>query len=78
MVKDATKAWFELGKAFWEDNRSAEESFELLSRSPCSEHLEPLIVALQKHIGESTSAPLEIYEVAKDIVAEINAREVIP
>ncbi len=50
----------------------AGKSLELLNNSPSSQHLEPLIVALQKHLGQQTNAPLEVYEVAKDIVAEIN------
>jgi len=51
----------------------AKESFDLLFHSPSGEHLEPLIVAIQKYLKKQTNAPLEIYEVAKDIVVEINA-----
>ena len=36
-------------------------------------YLEPLIVALKKHLGEQTRAPLEIEEVASDIVKDIEA-----
>ncbi|MDM8516754.1 AAA family ATPase [Desulfobacterales bacterium HSG16] len=50
----------------------AEECLEILSDSPSAEHLEPLVVALQKYLDKATNAPLEVYEVAKDIVVEIN------
>jgi len=50
---------------------NANESLEILKKSPSAEHLEPLIVGLQKYVGEKPNAPQEIDEVAKDIAAEI-------
>ncbi len=52
-----------------------EKSLEILDESSRAEHLEPLIVAMQKHLKMRTNAPLEIYEVARDIVAEIDRRK---
>ncbi len=54
-----------------------EESLEILADSPSADHLEPLGVALQKYLKKRTNAPLEIYEVAKDIVSEINERKAL-
>jgi tetratricopeptide (TPR) repeat protein len=53
----------------------ASESLELLNQSAIADDIEPLIVALQKYLEIQTCAPLEIYEVAKDIVSEIKDRE---
>ncbi len=65
-VSDITAFFIKAAKA-----GHAKKSLEILNNSPSSKYLEPLIVALQKHLGQQTNAPLEVYEVAKDIVAEI-------
>lgn len=49
------------------------ESLAILSTSPAARELEPLVTALQLLDGQSPNAPLEILEVAKDIVKQVEA-----
>lgn len=44
-----------------------------IEASPVAASLEPLIVALQRYLGRETHAPLEIYEIAKDLIKDIEA-----
>ncbi|MCC6698917.1 MAG: ATP-binding protein [Candidatus Hydrogenedentes bacterium] len=50
------------------------EVLDLIQASPSAPFLEPLIVALQMYLGEPVKAPVEIVEVAKDIVKRIELR----
>lgn len=50
------------------------EVLELVQKSPSADYLEPLIVGLQLILGESAKAPVEIVEVAKDVVKRIEQR----
>jgi tetratricopeptide (TPR) repeat protein len=52
----------------------AEEGIRSLHGSPAADLLEPLEVALRLHAGEKVMVPREVREVAKDIVAQIEAR----
>jgi glutamine synthetase type III len=47
------------------------ESLSILSSSPAAVKLEPLLTALQILHGQTPNAPLEVLEVAKDIVKQI-------
>jgi tetratricopeptide (TPR) repeat protein len=51
----------------------AREVLRAIEDTTAAQRLEPLVVALKKHLGEPTHAPLEIDEVASDIVREIEA-----
>jgi tetratricopeptide (TPR) repeat protein len=44
--------------------------------SPAAPSLEPLTVALHRYLGQETHAPLEIDEIAKDLLKEIEAIKV--
>lgn len=53
----------------------AQEGLALLRGSACASFVEPLIVALQMMTGESYNAPLEVVEVAKDVVKRIEEKK---
>lgn len=44
-----------------------------IEASPAAPSLEPLTIALQRYLGRETHAPLEIDEIAKDLVEDIEA-----
>ncbi|NIM12356.1 MAG: AAA family ATPase [Candidatus Aminicenantes bacterium] len=49
----------------------AKEGLKILKNSACAPYLEPLVVALQMLTGEEYNAPLEVVEVAKDVIKRI-------
>lgn len=51
----------------------AREALTCLTASPAKLHFDPLIVALQMVLGEDYNAPQEVVEVARDVVARIDA-----
>ncbi|HOZ45149.1 MAG TPA: tetratricopeptide repeat protein [Candidatus Hydrogenedentes bacterium] len=50
------------------------DALRLIEASPSAVLLEPLVVALRLDLGEKTKAPVEIVEVAKDVVRRIEKR----
>ncbi len=53
----------------------AKEGLKILKNSACAPYMEPLIVALQMLIGEDYNAPLEVVEVAKDVLKKIEEKK---
>jgi hypothetical protein len=53
----------------------AKEGLNILRNSPCAPYVEPLIVCLQLMVGEEYNAPLEVVEVAKDVVKRIEEKK---
>lgn len=49
----------------------AQQALQTIQNSPMAPYLEPLIVALRKLIGEEVSPPVEIEEIADDLIEEI-------
>jgi tetratricopeptide (TPR) repeat protein len=50
---------------------SARKALEIVTSSALGPYLEPLIVALRKLLGEDVSAPLEVEEIAEDLLRQI-------
>jgi tetratricopeptide (TPR) repeat protein len=48
------------------------ETLELLADAPSAPLLEPLVVALRLKLGEMVDAPVEVLEVAQDVIARID------
>ncbi|MGD2085720.1 MAG: tetratricopeptide repeat protein [Candidatus Aminicenantes bacterium] len=53
----------------------AKEGLKILKNSACAPYMEPLIVALQMLTGEDYNAPLEVVEVAKDVLKKIEKKK---
>ena len=53
----------------------ANEGLKILKNSACAPYMEPLIVALQMLTGEDYNAPLEVVEVAKDVLKKIEEKK---
>jgi len=53
----------------------ANEGLKILKNSACAPYMEPLIVALQMLVGEDYNAPLEVVEVAKDVLKKIEEKK---
>jgi tetratricopeptide (TPR) repeat protein len=70
LISQITKIYVEVAAA----GHSA-EALSHLRALPTRYQLEPLLVALQRMVGEEHNAPEEVVEVAKDIVQQIEALE---
>jgi tetratricopeptide (TPR) repeat protein len=53
----------------------AKEGLAVLKNSACAPYMEPLIVGLQMLAGEKYNAPLEVVEVAKDVLKRIQEKK---
>ncbi len=53
----------------------AKDGLTILRNSACAPYMEPLIVALQMLLGEDYNAPLEVVEVAKDVLKKIEEKK---
>jgi tetratricopeptide (TPR) repeat protein len=53
----------------------AKDGLKILKNSACAPYMEPLIVALQMLVGEDYNAPLEVVEVAKDVLKKIEEKK---
>jgi hypothetical protein len=53
----------------------SKEGLKILKNSACAPYMEPLIVALQMLTGEDYNAPLEVVEVAKDVLKKIEEKK---
>jgi hypothetical protein len=53
----------------------AKEGLAVLKNSACAPYMEPLIVGLQMLAGEVYNAPLEVVEVAKDVLKRIQEKK---
>jgi tetratricopeptide (TPR) repeat protein len=56
---------------------SPKEALLLLQDSPKAAELEPLVIALQLHLREDVTAPVEMREVAEEIVKRIEKRRAV-